>query len=118
MVPDDDPVEHSLGDLRTTRRTFDGESLIPPYIPIYDMVKTIRVSDSFHGWVEAHNKEGETMEETLRRLTRGPHPSEVANVLSPERVDEVEEAIEELSERESGRLRDVRNAFEEANDEE
>ena len=87
------------------------ESLMRPYIQIYDMVKTIRISESFHGWVEAHNKEGETMEETLRRLTRGPHPREVANMLTAEQADEVEEAIDELNERSSRRLRDVRDAF-------
>ena len=75
------------------------------------MVKTIRVSEEYHDWLKAHNQGGETMEETLRRLTRGPHPDEVVGALSPEQVDEVEAAIEELHERDSGRLRDVRETF-------
>ena len=42
------------------------------------MSKTIRVSEEFHELVRAHNREGETTEETLRRLTRGPDPEVVA----------------------------------------
>lgn len=76
------------------------------------MVKTIRVSEEYHDWLKAHNRDGETMEETLRRLTRGPHPAEVAGALSPEQVDDVEAAIAGLNERESKRLQDVREAFE------
>lgn len=118
MVLDDDSRNPPAGDVLAARRITIDESLIRPYIQIYDMVKTIRVSESFHGWIEAHNEEGETMEETLRRLTRGPHPSEVAEVLSTEQVDEVEAAIEDLNERESNRLREARNAFEKGNNEE
>ena len=72
------------------------------------MVKTIRVSEVYHDWLKAHSREDETMEETLRRLTRGPHPKEVVGALSPEQADEVEAAIDELNERGSDRLRDVR----------
>lgn len=46
------------------------------------MSKTIRVSGAFHEFVRAHNREGETMEETLRRLTRGPDPEILAEVVS------------------------------------
>jgi hypothetical protein len=45
------------------------------------MSKTIRVSEEFHELVRAHNREGETMEETLRRLTRGPDPEVLASVV-------------------------------------
>jgi hypothetical protein len=45
------------------------------------MSKTIRVSEEFHELVRAHNREGETMEETLRRLTRGPDPEVLAGVV-------------------------------------
>lgn len=114
----DDTVRPLLEDRFAIHEEITDERLIRSYIPIYGMVKTIRVSESFHGWVEAHNREGETMEETLRRLTRGPHPSEVADVLSAEQVDEVEDAIEELNERKSRRLRDVRNEFTGESDEE
>lgn len=68
------------------------------------MVKTIRISEEFHDWLKVHSRDDETVEETLRRLTRGPHPEEVVGVLSPEQV---EAAIDDLNERESGRLRDV-----------
>jgi hypothetical protein len=70
------------------------------------MGKTIRVSEEFHEFVRAHNRDGETMEETLRRLTRGPDPEVLAGIIS--RGDEgaaaeMREAIERK--RESGRER-------------
>lgn len=81
------------------------------------MVETIRVSEGFYSWVEAHKKDDETTEETLRRLTRDSHPSEVADALSEEQVVEVEEAIEELHERDSKRLQKVQDTIsEEARD--
>ena len=55
--------------------------LFDPYISIYRMVKTIRVSEEYHEWLSAHKKDDETMEETLRRMTRGPHPSDVAGLI-------------------------------------
>jgi negative regulator of replication initiation len=76
------------------------------------MVKTIRVSEDFHRWVKAHTREGETMEETLRRLTRTPSPEEFAGVLSPERVDEAEAAIERLDDRDRKRREDIRGDLE------
>lgn len=32
------------------------------------MTKSIRVSESFHAYLKTHNRDGETMEETLCRL--------------------------------------------------
>lgn len=75
------------------------------------MAKSIQVSEEYHAYVKAHNREGETMEETLRRLSRMPDPREFGDLFSSEAVDEIETAIEELNERESERLRDVREAF-------
>lgn len=34
------------------------------------------------------------MEDTLRRLIGGPHPVEVAGILSPETADAIEEGLE------------------------
>ncbi|MRW80185.1 MULTISPECIES: hypothetical protein [Haloferax] len=36
------------------------------------MSKSIRVSESFHAFIKSHNRDGETMEATLRRLTGHP----------------------------------------------
>lgn len=36
------------------------------------------------------------MEETLRRLTRGPHPEEVAGLLSTEETKELKSAVDRL----------------------
>lgn len=70
------------------------------------MSKTIRVSEEFHELVRAHNREGETMEETLRRLTRGPNPEMLADIVSggdEQTAAEMREAIEHM--REKGRAR-------------
>jgi predicted CopG family antitoxin len=70
------------------------------------MSKTIRVSEEFHELVRAHNREGETMEETLRRLTRGPNPEVLADIVSggdEQAAAEMREVIEDM--REKGRKR-------------
>lgn len=75
------------------------------------MAKTIRVSNEYHEWIKGHKREGETMEETLRRLTRGPHPSDVAGLLSSSEAEEAKAAVERLRGRDSSRLDRSRGAF-------
>lgn len=58
------------------------------------MASTIRVSDEFREFVKAHNRDDETMEETLRRLIGGPDPSDVAGFLSTETAAVIEENAE------------------------
>lgn len=72
----------------------DGETLIPSHIRIYDMASTIRVSEEFREFVNAHNRDDETMEETLRRLIGGPDPSDVVGFLSEETATVIEEHAE------------------------
>lgn len=51
------------------------------------MTKSIRVSEPFHAYLKTHNRDGETMEETLCRLigesspdlNTSPVPSSVAD---------------------------------------
>jgi NAD(P)H-hydrate repair Nnr-like enzyme with NAD(P)H-hydrate dehydratase domain len=57
--------------------------------------KTIRVSEEVHALVASHQREGETMEETLKRLVGGPHPEEVAGLLSDETAEAMHESIDE-----------------------
>lgn len=75
------------------------------------MVKTIRVSEEYHQWLNAHKKDGETMEETLRRMTRGPHPSDVAGLLSESEAEEAKAAVDRLREGDRTRLNAARSAF-------
>lgn len=74
------------------------------------MVKTLRVSEEYHAWLMAHNREGETVEETLRRMTRGPHPGDVAGLLSEPEAAKAKAAVRRLRDRDH-RLRAVRDAF-------
>lgn len=76
------------------------------------MVKTIRVSEEYHAWLSAHTKDDETMEETLRRMTRGPHPSDVAGLLTEEDAETAKEAVSGLRGRTRDRLDAARSAFE------
>lgn len=76
------------------------------------MVKTIRVSEEYHEWLRAHKQEDETMEETLRRMTRGPHPRDVAGLLTEREAEEAREAVERLRGRDRDRLDAARSVFE------
>ncbi|MFW6436686.1 MAG: hypothetical protein ACOCYZ_03540 [Halococcoides sp.] len=75
------------------------------------MSKSVRISEEFHTFVAAHNRDGETMEETLRRLVGGPHPEDVAGILSSETAEEMRERI--AKRRSTGtRKADLRERFE------
>ncbi|AXG09750.1 hypothetical protein [Haloplanus rubicundus] len=76
------------------------------------MVKTIRVSEEYHKWLSAHKEDDETMEETLRRMTRGPHPGDVAGLLTEEEAADAKEAVNRLRGRDRDRLDTARSAFE------
>lgn len=76
------------------------------------MVKTIRVSEEYHEWLSAHKRDDETMEETLRRMTRGPHPTDVAGLLTEEEAKDAKEAGSRLRRRDRDRLEAARSAFE------
>jgi len=76
------------------------------------MVKTIRISEEYHEWLNAHKKDDETMEDTLRRMTRGPHPDDVAGLLTEEAAEDAKEAVERLRGRARDRLDAARRTFE------
>jgi hypothetical protein len=76
------------------------------------MVKTIRVSEEYHEWLRGHKRDDETMEETLRRMTRGPSPEDVAGLLSEDAAEEAKEAVSDLRGRDRGRFDAARDAFE------
>ncbi|MDS0475747.1 hypothetical protein [Natrinema sp. 1APR25-10V2] len=76
------------------------------------MVKTIRVSEEYLEWLTAHKKSDETMEETLCRMTRGPHPSDVAGLLTEEETEDAKEAVNRLRGGDRDRLDTARSAFE------
>ena len=78
---------------------------------VYHMTKTIRVSEEYHEWIRGHKRDGETMEETLRRMTRGPHPSDVAGLLSEEEADEAKAAAQRFRQGDSDRFDAARDAF-------
>lgn len=75
------------------------------------MTKMIRVPDEYHAWVKAHNDDGETMFETLRRLTREPRPDELAGILTSEEVAEARTAGAAFGGRDEDRFERAREAF-------
>jgi predicted CopG family antitoxin len=78
------------------------------------MTKTIRVSENVHEVVKAHNRDDETMEETLRRLTGGPSPEALAEIIGSdgETATEMRKAIERNRERGRERRAELRDRFE------
>ncbi|WP_225332664.1 hypothetical protein [Halomicrobium urmianum] len=76
------------------------------------MAKTIRVSDGYYAWLKAHNREDETMFETLRRLTREPAPDERSGTLSSDEIDAARTASEQFGGRDVERFERARGAFE------
>lgn len=98
--------------VKFTSAVLGGVTLLGAYIPIYCMVKTIRVSEEYHEWLNAHKEEDETMEEALRRMTRGPHPDDVAGLLTGEEAEDAKEAVGRLRGRDRDRLDAARSAFE------
>ena len=80
------------------------------------MTKSIPVSEEFYELVAAHSREGESMEETLRRLIGAPSPEMLERAL-PNGDDTAAEEIREAIERgrETGRTRtaELRERFEE-----
>jgi predicted CopG family antitoxin len=73
--------------------------------------RTIRVSDEFYEWLESRQRDDESVEETLRRVVGGPHPSEVAGLLTPEEAEEMKEAVKRFRRSDSERKRRAREAF-------
>jgi hypothetical protein len=69
------------------------------------------VSETFHTYVKAPKKEGETMGEALVRLTGGPEPEAVASLVSEETAEAMEEAIEERAQSAGAYLSEVVTPF-------
>jgi len=76
------------------------------------MSKSVRVSEEFHKFVKAHKREDETMEETLRRLIGGPHPEDVAGILSSETATVMRDRLEEKRETDAKDKSKLRERFE------
>lgn len=70
----------------------------------------MRVSEEFHEFVKSHKREDETMEEAIRRLIGGPHPEEVAGVLSSDTAEELRRRLRDKEDSEDRHL--VRERFE------
>ena len=76
------------------------------------MSKSVRISEEFHEFIASHNRDGETMEETLRRLIGGPEPEEVAGILSSETANTMRERLDEKRDRDVEGKRELRERFE------
>lgn len=71
------------------------------YTLVYNMTdatKTIRVSEDLLTRIKAHSREGETLNETLNRLIRGPSLHELAGMLSDEEAATFRAAIKDSHE--------------------
>ena len=76
------------------------------------MSKSVRISEEFHEFIKTHKKEDETMEETIRRLIGGPHPEDVAGILSSETATTMREQLEQKGSSDVEGKRALRERFE------
>lgn len=74
------------------------------------MVKTIRVTEEFHGWIAAHNAGEETMEETLRRLVLDRGGAHAASRFGADDAERARTAVAALRARDADRLHAAREA--------
>ena len=78
----------------------------------HSMSKSVRISKEFHEFIKSHKRDEETMEEALRRLIGGPHPEDVAGILSSETASAMRERLEEKRELDADGKRELRERFE------
>ena len=84
-----------------------------PVLPnIQQIDRSTLISSEFYEFIEAHNREDETMEETLRRLVGGPHPEDVVGILSSEAADAMRKRLERKREADVEGKRELRERFE------
>ena len=76
------------------------------------MSKSVRISEPFHEFITSHKREGETMEETIRRLIGGPHPEDVAGIISSDTAATMRERLETRREIDVAGKRELRTRFE------
>lgn len=75
------------------------------------MSKMLRVSESYHSWLMAHQREGESVEETLRRLTRPPDPEIWTELFDEETAEQFGEAIRRKRSVDADRRAELRERF-------
>lgn len=75
------------------------------------MGRSVRVSEEFHEFLTSHNRDGETMEETIKRLIGGPRPEEVTDSFSSETAERMRARIENKKAR-TAEKSDLRERFE------
>ena len=76
------------------------------------MSKSVRISESFHEFIESHSRDDETIEETLRRLVGGPDPDAVSGIISTETATTMREQIETKGATDVDAKQDLREPFE------
>lgn len=78
------------------------------------MSRTIRVSEGFHDRIKGHQRDDETMEDTLRRLIGGPSPEALAEIVAgcdDAAAEEMWRAIEAKRDRGRDRREERRERF-------
>lgn len=77
-------------------------------------MKTVKVPDWFHEWIEAEIREGETYWEALVRMTGGPSPERVAGVLSDETATEMRDLLDATDDADRESQREVLDRLDES----
>ncbi|ELZ08312.1 hypothetical protein C479_13273 [Halovivax asiaticus JCM 14624] len=72
----------------------------------------MRISEEFHEYIASHKRDDETMEDTLRRLIGGPHPEDVAGILSSDTAATMRSRLDAKHEADADEKRTLRERFE------
>lgn len=75
---------------------------------------TMKVPTWFKDWVKAHKRDDETMFEAWQRISGGPHPREVAGILSDEAAKTMLERIEMKEDASRESREEIRDAFDDS----
>ena len=73
--------------------------------------KTIRLEENVYERIKRQKRPDETFSEAIDRLTDTPSLSELGGIVDPERVEKMEDAIEEADEADAAEVEEVLDEF-------
>lgn len=75
---------------------------------------TVTIPGWFKEWVEGHKQDDETVADALIRLVGGPHPEDVAGILSDDTAAELRDALDAKRETDVESRQDVLDQFDDS----
>lgn len=76
------------------------------------MSESVDLSEEFHEFIVSHNRDDETLEETLQRLVGGPNPEAVCGILSGDTAERMRSELAGKYDSDAEAKRKLRERFE------